>query len=276
MRLTRAIEKIIENAGLAVTDTGSGYVLRCASQPVSFFAADPLRVLALFSIAASLGATVEWNTFEAAGKAAPQVCTLAPEKIYAAVDGILLSEHPEVLASLITAGGLAAFGFSAPSPCLHTLSRISAARVARWWAFLHLYGVSAQEIAKRLSLPDYLVADLVMFDKAFAFHAPKNEYEVKKLLSRIPTLDFYTAAEIFCVFDRAWRGTAALYAGVLASRAPYSMAQLAVTAAELSAEGVRKSKINFVMEQLLDTVLKEPKLNTYPVLVALAKTVSRL
>ena len=276
MRLTRAIEKIIENAGLAVTESNGETMLQCTSQPESFFENDPLRVLALYSIAASLGATVQWNTFEAVAKAAPRLASVAADKIYAAVDGILLSEHPETLAPLITAGGLAAFGIAAPSPCLHTLSGVSAVRAARWWAFLHVCGACVQDVAQRMQLPQYLTADLVMFGTAFDFHAPKSEYEVKKLLSYLPSLDFYTAAEVFCLFDRAWRGTPALYAVVLASREPYSMAQLAVTAAELAAEGVRVAKINFVLGQLLDTVLKEPKLNTYPVLVALAKTVSRL
>lgn len=274
MRLTRTIDKIIENAGLTVKDTGHGYVLRCQNDLTTFFVQQPLHILALYSAAASLHASIEWPTYEAANAAAPHIACLPAKQVCSAMQAILLSDYPETLAPLVTAGGLAKFGIKGDAPCLHVLAKIPATVATRWWAFLHLCKADVAFVGAALDFPPKRTKLLCAYETAFASPIPATHAALKKMLSGLPLFDFTIAATAFTQMNPAWQQSIALYAQLCASKEPYHATMLAVTAAELRAEHVYSHRMQWIFAQLLETVLKEPKLNTYPVLIALAKTLA--
>lgn len=275
MVLTREIDLIIESAGLNIRDTGSGYVLGAKQDPNALFAAAPLRILALYSIAAMLGAEVSINVLDAANANAHGISRLAPEKVFAAVDGILLSQHPETLAPLIASGGLEAFGIKEIRGCLSTLNDVPARQVTRWWALAHICKAKCNTICKTLNTPPTLTTGLTVYEKLWHTSPPKATRDLKLLLAPLPRFDFGAAADTFAVFDSRWQGGGALYAQLEASGEPYRMKQLAVTAPELLQIGIPRRKIAGVMPKLLTAVCKAPTVNTYPALCALAKTLTR-
>ncbi|MEG2834035.1 MAG: hypothetical protein RR859_07670 [Ruthenibacterium sp.] len=274
MQLTRAVEKIIENAGLTVKDTGCGYVLGCQTEPKAFFAHNPLHILALYTAAASLNATVEWSVFEAANTSAPRIATLPAKQVCDTIQAILLSEHPETLAPLVTAGGFVRFGIKGDAPCLHVLAGLPATVATRWWGFLHLCKANITLVGARLSFPPKRTKLLCAYETAFASPVPTTITALKKLLSGLPLFDFTVAATAFAQLNPAWQQSIPLYAQLCKSKEPYHTTQLAVTAAELRAEHIYSRRTNWIFAQLLETVIKEPRLNTYPALIALARTLN--
>ncbi|MEG2434730.1 MAG: hypothetical protein RSB47_00220 [Ruthenibacterium sp.] len=274
MRLTRAIDQIIENAGLTVKDTGHGYVLGCKTEPKSFFENNPLHILALYSAAASLNATVAWPVYEAANTAAPRIAALPAKQVCDTIQAILLSEHPEALAPLVTAGGFVKFGIKGAAPCLHPLANLPATVATRWWGFLHFCKADIARVGEKLNFPEKRTKLLCAYETVFSSPIPQTPYALKKLLSGLPLFDFSVAAATFTQLNPAWQQSIALYAQLLASKEPYHTAQLAITAAELRAEHIYTIRTNWLFAQLLETVLKEPKLNTYPVLIELARTLN--
>lgn len=270
MRLTAEVARKIEEAGFLTLDTKYGCILKCKAEPVAFFA-NPNHVLGLFGAAALLGAAVEADTYAAAIEAAPFIAQLSKNAVRLAVEGILLSQNPEALAPVITAGGLAAFGLKGDAPCLHELKAVPAKPQARFWALVHAMHGEVGTVSLAFGFEPKLAKTLVLYQELFRLRRlPKNLLALKRLLSTKPKFDYHIAASTFAVFDERWNAQIILMEALAKSCEPYRTEQLAITAPELVRAGVPKSKLAPVARQLLSAVLQTPSLNVTPVLEGLA------
>ena len=212
----------------------------------------------------------------AANAALPQLAALPPAQIFEAVDDILCSGCPEALGPLLADGTLAHFGLLAPHGCLHALAQAPQNRCARWWLLLRACGTQPAALCAALPVPPALACGLRVYQAQFAAAPPCDMLALKRLLGRLPKFNYEAMAQAFALQNKAWQGQTQLYAALLASGEPYRMEQLAVSPALLGVEGVRRRKANAVCRALLKAVQRAPALNTYPVLVQMARALQQL
>lgn len=252
-----------------------GRVLRCVGDPHTRFAEDALRVLRLFRFASVLGFDVEWDTFAAACEAAPELGRVSAQRVRDELNRALTGQTPAALAPLVAGGGLASFGIGPSSVCLGFLGQVPGSLLCRWWALLHATGSDAALAARVFGFGRSFQADYGRLDALYSAGAPQGLLPLKRSLAKGTPFDYRDIAETFAALDARWSGAAGLYTQLLQSREPYKKEQLAVTSAQLMAEGVPPRKLGAVQAMLLKAVVEQPALNEWPTLVQMARSLCR-
>ena len=247
-------------------------VLRCVAQaPAAFYKEDPARVLALFTAAAAKNCTVDVDTYEAALSAAPGIQRLPTAAVREAVQNILLSDVPQALGPLLSGGALGPYGLAGTGECLHVLKEVPCTMETRWWVLLRLCRAQYALVCEKFGFSQGFAGTLAGLDRLAAVpHLPQSVSELKQLLSRLPEFDYEAAVKTLLRQDMRWAGQLALYDSLCESREPYRLRHLAVTPAELAAQGITGARAAWVLHGMLDAVIKAPSLNTQPALMALA------
>lgn len=240
------------------------------------FAEEPLLALRVFRLSATLGLKIEEETLTAALAAAPGLAALRRETVRDELNNALTGRAPAALAPLAGCGGLAPFGIDCPAglPDLTALGRIPAGLLCRWWAFFRLTGAPLAA-AEQLALGRSLQADIARLDALFLAGPPRDRLSLKRQLAQGVPLDYAELAAAFAALDAGFESAAGLYAQLLRSGEPFRPGQLAITEAGLLAEGVRPKRLHRTHRRLLDAVVEQPSLNSYPVLAGLARQMQR-
>lgn len=82
----------------------AGKVIRCVGDPYERFTEDALRILRAVRFAAQLGFTIDSDTLSAAAALAPTLSKVSAERIHAELNKLLLSDHPELIKTLLDTG----------------------------------------------------------------------------------------------------------------------------------------------------------------------------
>jgi tRNA nucleotidyltransferase/poly(A) polymerase len=116
-------------------------LLRAVGDPAARFSEDALRILRAVRFAAQLSFALEEGTAAALAPCAPLVDRVAPERVKAEVEKILLSPRPQWVGRLVELGVLDRFftGWRRPCPW-DALARAERAPIPRWRAFCALTG----------------------------------------------------------------------------------------------------------------------------------------
>lgn len=249
-------------------------LLRCVGSPAQSFEEDPLRILRLFRLAATLGFTAEWNTFAAANAAMEAVGGLSTEQLRQEMDKILLSGGPQVLGPFIAKGGLGAYGIHS-TPVLLPLGQVPARLPYRWWGLFLLCGADSQIAGAAFG---FSRSDLALFeelDRLYRLGPSADKTYLKQKLS-IARLDYAPAAATFAALDEAFAGEPALYEEIVQSGEPFRLEHLAVGGDTLRLEGLQGPRCGRMLNELLAAVIKTPSLNTVPVLLGMARALKPL
>ena len=257
------------------THTGSqGPVLGCTGAPGPFLSDDPMRALQLVRLAAESGCAAEWDCFAAAMDAAPALVHADPLAVRDELNRALTGLCPQALAPLVQAGGLRGVGIRGCA-CLHPLAQAPSGLLSRWWLFLRLCGADAEQAARRMKLGQTFSQDYARLDELFRAGPPADRLALKRCLAEGAPLPAEEMAALFSLLAPGWEPIVALYRELLDSRQPFSPDQLAVTQAELMAEGVSARKAGKVLSMLLKVVVEQPELNVAPVLLQLGRSLAR-
>lgn len=239
-------------------------VVRCVGDPERRFREDALRMFRALRFAAQLGFAVDPAALDAIGELAPEARFVAPERIHAELDKLLLSPGPELLEQVAALGLLDGYLACREVSCTG-LSALPPEHLIRWTGActaLRRAGAVSDTAAFLRAL--HLDARTVRVCSAAAELAlnpfPDTVPGIKRLLAG------YGVETVRCAAACAGQGTA-LVDGVLASGACYDTAHLAVTGADLTARGVTGPAVGQVLHRLLDHVIDCPADNDRGVLL---------
>ena len=250
-------------------------VLRCVGEPSLRFEEDALRMFRALRFAARLGFSIQDSTLAAMREKAPLAAALAPERVRAELERILLSPRPEMFAAAQELGLLASYLSPAQidGAALRRLGRLLKRAPLRWTGLcLILRGCGAiRDTASflsslRMETKTVRLASLV--ESAWEGPAPESPTDYKHLLRRIGP----EAAEGYTRCRDALKGGKRLRAlrAVLESGEPWSLGELAINGRTLAALGFRGEELGRALDALLDRVIEAPADNTEEKLTALA------
>lgn len=249
-------------------------LLRCVGIPAERFNEDPLRILRLFRFAATLGFTVEWRTFAAAGEAMPSIKTLSRERVRDEIQRILYSEGPQVLAPLIAGGGLHEYGL-AFAPSMQPLAEVPAEPLCRWWALMALCGADTEKVGEAFGLSRRILASLDECTRLYRMGPSADKVQLKLKL-RHADMDYVPIAATFAAVSPVFVREPVLLAAVLAKNEPFRVKDLAINGDILQSEGLSGERCGQVLDELLTAVIRNPTLNRLPVLLGLARGLKQL
>ena len=85
-------------------------IIRAVGDPNNRFDEDALRILRCFRFASALDFDIETNTYNAAIEKSPNLCRISAERVREELLKLISGSRPQLVAPVIDAGGLSAFG----------------------------------------------------------------------------------------------------------------------------------------------------------------------
>ncbi len=250
--------------------------LRCVGSPAQRFSEDPLRILRLFRFAAVLGFSPEKATLAAAKKAAGSIATLSRERVRAELERILLSTDPAAMAPLLKAGGLAGYGLAYDQP-LAPLAQMPRRGLCRWWGLLALCGADTDRVSGAFRFSARFVSMLNQYTRLYRLGPAQDLLVLKQKLQDVDLPEGYApTADTFAAISPKFRGEPALFAALEAAQEPYRLKDLAINGDMLRYAGIRGEACGQVLHELLGLAIRDPALNTAPVLMELAKGIKSI
>ena len=251
-------------------------LIRCVGEPERRFEEDALRMFRAIRFAAKLDFAIEAETLAAIYKFAPLAAALAVERVRDEVEKLLLSFHPELLGTLLSAGLLDRYLSRRPEGELpfHRIALLPRKALPRWCAA----AVLLKEAGCIVSVHDFLTALRLdnrtircSTDAAALLEEPgaKAAVEWKRQLRDYGVETVRCSAKLRDAL-RGGRSDRAL-AAVLKSGECFTMKHLAVSGDDLLALGLRGRALGDMMNFLLDYVISFPENNTREILLNLAK-----
>ena len=194
-----------------------------------------------------------------------------PQAARAALNNSLTDEAPSaVIRQLLAEHALQPFGISEPFTTA-PLDLVPQGLLCRWWAFLHLAGMGPIQAAGSFDLGGSFLTDLIRMQGLYKNGPSQDQQQLKQRIAGGLPFDYGDAARTFTVVDQRFAAEEELFYSLLRSREAYTKQQLAITGPELLVEGVPRRRLAQVENALLKTVIRQPELNSYPTLAALAK-----
>lgn len=252
-------------------------VLHCVvPDSVNYYKAAPARVLALFVAAAVKNCAIEAQTYEAACASMELVKKVPVNAIRSAMQNILLSQRPQAIGTFVAQGVFHPFGILESTPDFRILQQVPCTMETRWWTFLRLCGASYETVCEQLQFTSAFAETLTALDDlATRKELPQNELELKMMLSTMPDFDYTAMVQTLALTDKRWEGQDILFEAIYRAKAPYRVNDLAITMGQLAVLGIREKKAEWVVRQLLDTIIQTPEMNQYPPLEMMALTLAQ-
>lgn len=247
--------------------------LCCVGDPVERFNNDPLCILRLFRISASLGFTAEWKTYLAATDAVWRISALPRDQVRDEIQKLIMSDGPQVLSTLIAKGGLGDYGFRF-APSLVPLADVPKYLYCRWWAIISLCGADRRIVGRAFGFSRKFMADLEECTRLYQMGPAGDSVALKQKLKGT-WLDYAPVASSFAAVSPAFSSERILFTNVTLKGEPYRVQDLAVDGNMLRNEGIKGRKCGQVLDKLLAAVIKNPTLNREPVLLGLARGIMK-
>ena len=250
-------------------------LIRCVGEPERRFEEDALRMFRALRFSARLGFTVEEKTLAAIYEKAPLAAALSPERVRDEVEKMLLTNRPQILLTVISAGLLDRYLLSRGDEPVSELIRLTALpkkALPRWAAFcavLERHGLiaSAQDFLGALRLDGR--TQRCCSDCCELLHTapPRTPKEWKKILNRYGVDTASCAAQ--CSDALQTRHCRDALRAVLKSGECFSVKHLAVSGDDLVEMGLRGKELGEMLNFLLEYVMDYPDNNRRELLLQL-------
>ncbi len=251
-------------------------LIRCVGEPERRFEEDALRMFRAIRFAAKLNFTIEAETLAAIYKLAPLSAALAVERVRDELEKLLLSSHPELLGTLLSAGLLDRYLRRRPEgeAPFSRIALLPRKALPRWCAAAVLLKeagciASVQDFLAALRLDNRTIRCSADAAALLEASVPKSAVEWKRQLRDYGVETVRCSAKLRDAL-RGGRSERAL-AAVLKSGECFSMKHLAVCGDDLLALGLRGRTLGDMLNFLLDYVISFPANNTREILLNLAK-----
>lgn len=236
-------------------------VLRAVGDAKTRFCEDALRILRLFRFAATLEFSIEKQTFDAAIKCAPLLKNISAERIFIELQKTATGNNPNMLCLLFETNALA--NYSLTNADFSNISRLEKKQDLRTFAFLNLASTNLQHTLDSFKCSNafkdycfkmnYLSQNIVDDDKI----------SIKKALN---FADADTVSDIMLyyrdIFNIDISHHKVLLNEIISNHEPYKISHLDISGKDITALGFDGKQVGEKLEFLLNTVIKEPTLNT--------------
>ena len=249
-------------------------VIRCVGNAEQRFEEDALRMLRALRFSARFGFGIEADTMAALRAKAPLAAALAPERVRAELEQILLSPRPELFALAIETGLLNTWLYPAAGDVrlLRRIGRLPKQARVRWSALAIVLAragaiPSLEDFFLELRMDNHTIRTAAICSNLLWRDAPNTPAGWKRQLRRFGAEAVEDAARCR---DALYGGNshAALLA-VLRDGECWSLRELAVGGADLAALGLRGPALGQTLDRLLDHVIEHPEDNERERLLAL-------
>lgn len=258
------------------------HIIRCVGDPYERFTEDALRILRAVRFAAQLGFTIESDTLSAAAALAPTLSKVSAERIHAELNKLLLSDHPELLRTLLETG-IAGIILPELTTCnsvdllIEDLAVCTNERSERWAVLTHHIG-NGREIMRRLRFDNYTLDRVITLNNYSDSSVLELEkHGVRRLINKLgkdlltPWFDYMDAIH-HRLSDKPTAHVRAAAEEILGSGECTSLKELAVNGRDLIELGCPTgSAVGKLLNVLLKRVLDDPALNTDTQLKAMAQ-----
>ena len=240
--------------------------IRCVGDPLQRFEEDALRMLRALRFSARLGFTVDPPTWQAIQEKASLLGQVSKERIHEEFHQILLSEHPESIETVQTAGLMlwCVPELAGQTVCYDALRKAPPRPVLRWAVFLQNLDVGQTDRALRELRFDNDTRRRVVRLAAFRkVRLPEEPEAMRRFLHELGREHFEDLAALQLALGASEEEQ-------LPARRQYEkqkdscleIRELQIGGKELSRIGVPEGpRIGAILERLLDAVLHDPEKN---------------
>ncbi len=248
-------------------------IIRAVGDPNNRFDEDALRILRCFRFASALDFDIETNTYNAAIEKSPNLCRISAERVREELLKLISGSRPQLVAPVIDAGGLSAFGIRKISNpiLLRNLPNNITTRLAGFlWCCLEDYSKpNIEKTMSNLRMDKRATALMCALISEMSRPLPKTGVEVKKRFSCLAPEHW----GILLTLRRVLLGEENSFLKDVVSKAsvePWNRSMLKVTGNDLNLIGIKGIDTGRVLEILLDKVINDPALNEYNTLINIA------
>lgn len=262
-------------------------IIRCVGNPKERFTEDALRMLRAVRFSAQLGFIIDEGTSMAVRELAPTIAKVSKERIHTELNKTLLSTHPDYLVRAMELG-ITEIIF----PVMNEIADLKEAMellkvlprdiVYKYAALLYQLGENkCHKMLKELKLDNYTIDTTTKLVKLHGIPLTDNVIQIRKQVSEIG-VDMYIR---LLEFEKAYFFVGGKeeqlnqldlqekeFKGILERRECLSLKELAVTGADLIANGIEPGKqMGQLLKELLEDVLTNPENNNKEYLLSKIK-----
>lgn len=246
-------------------------LIRAVGDPEKRFHEDVLRILRAFRFSAQLGFTIEENTLRYALGLCPELSRISVERIAAELFKILLSDRPEAIEPLLSAGGLTFLGLSSPQG-LHRISLLQKERFVRLAGLCLACGGGAEPLSRlKLDNETRLTANALL--SMAKEPLPQTKAEMKSLFSKLPPqhwAEFLSLRSVYLREDTSLQLD--LLRDILNNNEPWCISMLALSGDDLIQNGFSPTPVlGKILKTLLKIVIDDPQKNQKDILLQIAR-----
>ena len=250
--------------------------IRCVGDPLQRFEEDALRMLRALRFSARLGFTVDPPTWQAIQEKAPLLGQVSKERIHEELHQILLSEHPESIEAVQTAGLMpwCVPELAGQTVCYDALRKAPPRPVLRWAVFLqNLDAEQTDRVLRELRFDNDTRRRVVRLAAFRKVRLPEEPEAMRRFLHELGREHFEDLAALQLALGASEEEQ-------LPARRQYEkqkdscleIRELKIGGKELSRIGVPEGpRIGAILERLLDVVLHDPEKNREEELLRMAR-----
>lgn len=237
-------------------------ILRAVGEPEKRFAEDALRILRLFRFASTLNFYIEKKTLLSALKLAGGLKNISRERIAAELKKAACGENIDVLAPLISSGGLSFINITA-CPNFEAVKKCSANQSLAFFTFLYTAKCDILTVLDELKSSNKLKNYCATLLKLLEYPLPQSKAEIKKMLAILSGdifEDYLTLRNV--LFDDNISILKDFLNEIIKNDEPYLISHLNINGKELSELGIKDRKIGKTLVFLKEKVIENPSDNT--------------
>ena len=235
--------------------------LKAVGNAKTRFSEDALRILRLFRFAATLDFNIEKSTFDAAIECAPLLQNISAERIFTELNKAAVGQNISVISPLFFTNAL--YKFHIKSADISTISKLPQKEMLRTFAILNL---TSDNLCKTL---DLLKCSNVFKDYCLKMQTLTNDtihcdkISIKKALNYA---DINIVKDAFVYYQNIFNANTSRYLtfvdDIIRYKEPYKISHLDISGKDITAAGFNGKDVGEKLEFLLDSVIKDPSLNT--------------
>ncbi|MBE6733416.1 MAG: CCA tRNA nucleotidyltransferase [Ruminococcaceae bacterium] len=242
-------------------------ILKAVGDPKKRFLEDALRILRLFRFASVLDFSIEQNTLDAALECSDTLKFVSRERIFSELTRAVCGVNTSVLNSLLEKDALEFLGIKGGED-LKALALLPENSKLRLFAFLYLTKSDSDLVLKELKASNKQKNYCAALKNLLTYGNFKTKEEIKTACRIYGEEEFYD----FTVFKENILNTSAktereMLNEIKTNREPYLLGDLKLNGNDLKQLGFMGEEIKLKLEELLEAVTENPKLNKKPILL---------
>lgn len=246
-------------------------IIRAVGDANLRFGEDALRIMRCLRFSSELNFDIHPSTLEAAIRLAPSLSNISVERITGELCRLITGERPELLKTLIDAGGLAHCGLSDLQDA-SKLALLPPVKEVRLCGLMRLCrsGLPAGQILRGLRLDNKTIHNVCALLDALDRPLPQDAVSLKRAFSLLPPEHWEGHMFLRSVLFNE-NTSHVLKLAEKIKKQPWNRSMLAVSGNDIKKLKISGRQIGDILSFLLEQVIVNPQLNTKRRLIEIAK-----